>query len=166
MKSRLWKTVCGLVAGYGAFVINAAHGSGDALRSPARRWTWTSWTRSCCWPGGLFLACGPVVALSVTQQDILDAVSAATAAFQAEMANRDQQLVQMQAHFQQQLGADNQAVQRASASAAAAAVPGGMADTRLIGRPDNFDGGTSWHGVIGARCFAATRRPCRVGWVI
>ena len=29
MKSRLWKTLCGTVAWYGAFVINAAHGSGD-----------------------------------------------------------------------------------------------------------------------------------------
>ena len=53
-------------------------------------------------------------------------------------------MVQMQAQFQQQPGAANQAVQRASASAAAAAVPGGMIDTRLIDRPDKFDGGSSW----------------------
>ena len=90
------------------------------------------------------MACGPVAAMSVTQQYTLDAVSAATAAFQAEMAARDQQLVQMQNQFQQQLPAASQAVQRASASAAAAAVPGGMIDTRLIGRPDNFDGGNTW----------------------
>ena len=69
--------------------------------------------------------------MSVTQQDILDAVSTATAAFQAEMDNWDQQLAQMQAQFQQQLGAANQAVQRANDSAAAAAVPGGPIDIRL-----------------------------------
>ena len=82
--------------------------------------------------------------MAATQQDILDAVAAATAAFQAELANRDQQLNVMQAQFTNQLNAANQAAQRANASAASAVVPGGTIDTRLIGRPDNFDGGNTW----------------------
>ena len=67
--------------------------------------------------------------MAATQQDILDAVAAATAAFQAELANRDQQLNVMQAQFTNQLNAANQAAQRANASAASAVVPGGVRST-------------------------------------
>ena len=88
--------------------------------------------------------------MAVSQQELLDAVRGATAGFQAELANRDQVLSHMQIRYDQQLAAANQAAQQASQQASASAASSaatpqqGMIDTRLIGRPDSFDGGNTW----------------------
>ena len=76
MKSCLRKTLCGTFANYCTLVINAANGSGDGvpISGEAVDVNVQKRSRSLRRPGGLALACGPVAAMSATQQYFLDAV--------------------------------------------------------------------------------------------